>query len=281
MFRVLSDKLYEAGYSTFRYDDRGIGQSEGEMDATLQEMAEDLKDIIQYLRENHGRQFENLILLGHNQGGLVASLAAQHIEVSGLVFMGTPFLRGDEIINQQIMILSEERDVPEEVVDMNLNFQQKIFDVVRNNSDWDDIEQDLANRLEEQINELPAEQRAALGDMSSFVQSQVDRQLSTAKSRWFKSLIELEPSGLIEELDVPTLAIFGENDMQVPAETNAEVASRLSASENTLLETVIISDANHLFQRANSGMPGEYGMLEREFADDFLDELFHWLQTVN
>ncbi|MCC5908490.1 MAG: alpha/beta hydrolase [Balneolaceae bacterium] len=281
MFRVLSDKLYNTGYSTFRFDDRGIGESEGEQDATLQELADDLVDIIGYLHENHGEQFNRLILLGHNQGGLVASLAERETEISGLILLGTPFLRGDEIIKEQIILISEERNVPDEIVDMNLEFQQRIFDVVRNNSDWSEIEQDLTNRLEEQINELPDEQRATLGDMSSFIQSQVDRQLSTAKSRWFKSLIELEPAELITEVDVPIIAIFGEKDMQVSARSNSEVANRLVASVNVNLEIAEISGANHLFQSANTGMPSEYGMLENNFADEFLDVLLQWLQSMD
>lgn len=280
VFGELSSRLYESGFSSFRYDDRGIGQSQGEPDATLNELAEDLVDIAGYLHEHYENEFSSLYLLGHSQGGLVAAIGAQFFDTDGIIFMATPFLRGDEIINEQILVISRDRDVPEEVVEQNLEFQQRIYEVVRSEGDWSAIEQDLADRLREQIDQLPDQQRQALGDMNGFVQSQVDRQLSAAKSRWFKSLIELEPAEIIGSLEVPMLAIFGGMDMQVTAEPNRAAAQRLHR-EQPPITTVIIPDANHLFQAANTGMPGEYGMLEREFADGFMDAVLGWLLSFD
>ncbi len=280
VFWLLSSILYEHGYSSFRYDDRGIGKSEGNEDATLHELAIDVADVAGYLRSNYGDQFTSLYLIGHSQGGLVASIIADEIDADGIIFMGAPFLRGDEIINMQIRLISEEMNVPEAIVEQNLEFQELIYDVARNESSWDEIELDLKDRLLQQLNQLPDQQRNALGDMSSFIQSQVDRQLSTAKSRWFKSLIEFEPADIISNIHVPMLAIFGENDMQVPLKQNIEAAEQLR-DEVVSLEIAVIPHANHLFQHSNSGMPSEYGMLERTFTDAFIDTITDWLMEVS
>ncbi len=278
LFGTLSAELFESGFSSFRFDDRGIGQSQGEEDATLQELAKDLVDIMDYLKSNHEDQITGLVLIGHNQGGLVASLAAKESDVSGLIFMASPFLRGDEIIKEQIRLISERRDISEEVMQVNLDFQNRIFEVVRTGSDWDEVEQDLAQRLRAQIDQLPDQQREALGDMDGFIQSQINRQLSTAKSRWFKSLIELEPADVISELkEIQMLAVFGEKDTQVPAASNIEVCNQISSDPELDLDVVVIDHANHLFQQANTGMPSEYGMLGREFTDDFINAVLNFL----
>ena len=280
VFGTLAAKLFEHGYSTFRYDDRGVGQSEGVVDATLHDLAEDVTGIIKYLNDHYENRFTELILLGHSQGGLVASIAASKTDVTALIFMASPFLRGDKIIDEQIKIISEQRGISEEVLEQNLEFQSRIYDVVRSNSDWEEIENDLAERLRAQIDQLPDQQRQALGDMNSFVESQINRQLSTAKSNWFKSLIEFEPVDIITTLEIPMLAVFGGKDTQVPPSSNAEISEQLISDHGLKLDVAVIEDANHLFQRANTGMPSEYGMLERQFAAGFTETILEFLDGL-
>lgn len=277
VFNVLSRELYQNGISSFRYDDRGIGASTGEADATLEELAEDLLDVVDYLNREYGGDFTELILLGHSQGGLVASIAAAEAEAAGLILMATPFLRVDEIINQQIIKLSEAQEIPEDVMNLNLEFQERVYEVVRTGGSWEPVEESLRERLSEQINQLPEAQVEALGDVSGFIQSQIDRQLSAAKSDWFKSLIEFQPDDILKELNVPILALFGEKDMQVFPEDNIRKVINLREASDHRVEYRIIPDANHLFQKAETGMPSEYGMLKREFADGFVAMIVEWL----
>jgi len=281
VFGELSSALLDSGYSSFRYDDIGIGESTGSEDATLQDLADDLKDIIEHLLANYADVYDGIVLLGHSQGGLVASLAAAGNEqVSGIIFMASPFRSGDEIINQQIRAISEAQGVNESVLEQSLNFQSRIYEVVRGDGDWTEVEQDLFERLEKQINTLQEQQREALGDMDAFIRSQIARQLASAKTDWFRSFIELEPAGMIMTLQIPMFAVFGEKDMQVIIEPNQEVADSLSQNDTVNLQTASIPDANHLFQRANTGMPGEYGMLEKRFADGFVEAIVEWLDNL-
>lgn len=281
IFAELAEALQDSGYSSFRYDDRGVGESEGPEDATLQDLSDDLQDVVNYLNENHTDVFDGIVLLGHSQGGLVATLSAVEIsELRGIIFMASPFLSGDEIINRQIQAISTAQGVNDSIVDKNLEFQARIYDVVRSGGEWDQIEQDLYERLEEQINTLPEQQRTALGNMDSFIRSQISRQLAAAKTEWFRSFIEIEPSELIGSLEIPMLAVFGEKDMQVLAGPNREAAESLNQSENLSLEIVTIPAANHLFQQASTGMPGEYGMLEKRFADGFMEAIIEWLNNL-
>lgn len=281
VFGELSEQLYLAGYQTFRYDDRGVGQSSGSADATLNELAEDLSNVINYLRNNYSGRFSELILAGHSQGGLVASLAAQRTAVDGIIYLASPFFSGDEIINQQIRALSEANGVSDSVIEQNLLFQQRIYEVVREDLGWEEIESDLSERLQLQIEQLPEKQREALGNMDSFIESQVQRQLASAKSRWFKSLIEIQPDSVVSKLDLPQLAIFGEKDKQVIADLNFDKSLKIQSESDIQLQSVIIPDANHLFQEAETGMPTEYGVLEREFTDGFIRAISNWLNTLN
>lgn len=280
VFQHLALRLHNQGYSTFRYDDPGIGRSTGNPDVTLQEMAGDLTKIIEYIKSQYAENVSDLILFGHNQGGLVASMASKEEPVDGLILAATPFLTGDKIISNQIRKISEARDISDEIVQQNLEFQEKVYEAVRADTGWQAIENELSERLQNQIQELPVEHQNALGDMSAFVESQVDRQLETAKSQWFKSWVETEPVQLMNDLDVPLLAIFGEKDSQILPETNKVKADSLASNADISLQTVVIPEANHLFQKADSGMPNEYGILEHEFAPGFINEISMWLDAL-
>ena len=280
IFAQLADSLHKYGFSSFRYDDRGVGRSTGETDATLFDLAEDLEDIVSHLHSEYGSAISKTVLLGHSQGGLVAAIASDEVSSDGIIFMGAPFLPGAEIINSQIRTISEAQGIDEEIVEQNLEFQQRIYDVIRNEEDWSEIEQDLYDRLEEQINALPEQQREALGDMSSFIRSQINRQLSAAKTDWFKSFIEYDPQRDISELQIPMLAIFGEKDTQVILEPNRTKAETLREDGGLNLTIVEIESANHLFQHSNTGLPSEYGMLDKRFADGFVEAIIEWLNSI-
>lgn len=280
VFHRLSSRLYEEGYSSFRYDDPGVGESTGSEDATLDELSADLTEIVQYLRTEYSESISGILLLGHNQGGIVASMTTNESDVDGLILAATPFVSGEENIEQQIRKIAEAKDVSDEIVKQNLEFQENIYEVIREGGDWKKIEDELAMRLQSQIEELPLEHQNALGDMSAFIQSQIDRQLETAKSRWFKSWIEIDPIQIYEQLKVPVLAVFGARDSQVLPQPNSTKADSLSSASDLYLQTAIVPEANHLFQKANSGMSSEYGMLEYEFAAGFISQIDQYIRSL-
>ncbi|REL29195.1 alpha/beta fold hydrolase [Rhodohalobacter sp. SW132] len=274
LFRELAIQFADRGFFTFRYDERGTGSSTGVQDASIPELAEDLKGVATFFSgDTAENSFSTTIYLGHNQGGVVALLAARELAPQKLVLMATPILPGDEVITAQIERIAELQEIPDDVVEQNLEFQNKVFQAVRSGDGWSELEEDIAGRLRDQIEELPEAQQRTLGDMESFIDSQVNRQLEGAKSRWFKSFIETDPRDALSELEISMLAIFAENDAQVISEKN--IAELEPYSE--FLEYVIIPDTNHLFQVSESGLPGEYQMLDRSFSDRFLMGLFQFL----
>jgi pimeloyl-ACP methyl ester carboxylesterase len=116
--------------------------------------------------------------------------------------------------------------------------------------------------------------------MNSFIRSQINRQLAAAKTAWFKSFIEYDPQADISSLQIPMLAIFGEKDSQVILDPNRTMAESLKENSDLNLTIVEIESANHLFQQSNTGLPSEYGMLDKEFADGFVEAIIEWLNSI-
>lgn len=276
VFKKISESLYRNGYSSFRYDDQTIGGSTGNPDATIYDLSSELISIVEYFH-SESYSFDDIIVIGHSQGGIVGTLASQNSAIDKLILMASPANTGDEIIKQQIKIISELQGIPEETVQQNLEFQEKIVETVRSGLGWEQIENELKERLNEQFSTLPAKQREALGNMDAFVQSQVNAQLRSAKTEWFRSFIMIDPIAELQNISIPILAIFGEKDIQVIPEHNLNILIESGYKGN--LKTIVIPDANHLFQKANTGLPGEYGILDKRFADGFMNEIVSWLNS--
>ncbi len=274
IFKELSLQLADHGYFSFRYDDRGIGSSTGTTDATIPELAEDLNQVASYFTDGHQtHHFSSVVYLGHSQGGIVSLLAAEESAPRQLILLASPAFPGDEVIKQQIRHISQVQNISDEVVEENLEFQKRVYNAARTGTGWDELEKDIADRLQEQINELPEAQQRTLGNMDQFIQAQVSRQLDGAKTRWFRSFIETDPRPVLTELQIPVLALFGENDTEVLPEENRREFNRFQ----NFVTTGTISKANHLFQTSESGLPGEYGRLDHEFTDGFINEIIHFL----
>ena len=76
-FLVLSDYLTRNGIAVLRYDDRGVGESEGTLkDTTTEDLATDVEAAIRYLKTRTDISPQKIGLIGHSEGGLIAPIVA-------------------------------------------------------------------------------------------------------------------------------------------------------------------------------------------------------------
>jgi len=75
MYEMLADSLQAHGIASIRFDFNGHGQSEGEfVDMTVPNEIEDAKQVYQYVSDL--RYVSSVAIVGHSQGGVVASMTA-------------------------------------------------------------------------------------------------------------------------------------------------------------------------------------------------------------
>ena len=75
MFELIADTLQAHGIASIRFDFNGHGESEGEFqDMTVPNEIEDAKKVVAYVRDL--RYVSSLAIVGHSQGGVVASMTA-------------------------------------------------------------------------------------------------------------------------------------------------------------------------------------------------------------
>jgi pimeloyl-ACP methyl ester carboxylesterase len=277
-FKLLADALTRAGVAVLRYDDRGFGDSTGDFDtANLADFAADAAAAITYLQSRGDIAGDRIGLLGHSEGGMVAAmLAAGDPHLDFVVALAPPGVSGRDVLRVQNRRLLEAEGASEEEIDAQLAFVEELFAL---GDDAAAVEELAYERALAQIATLPPAQRAAIQDVEEYARTVARQTAAQFAGAGLQSVLDYDPAGDWEKTSLPVLAIFGEKDVQVDAEQNAsalETALRRAGNENFAI--VILPDANHLFQAAETGGVSEYATLPATFTPDLLPAIIGWLE---
>ena len=94
-FAVIADALARAGIATLRYDDRGFGESTGDLvHCTTEDMKNDAIAGIGLLRE----RFDRVGIIGHSEGGTIALMLAAEKKADFIVSLAGMVVSGKETL---------------------------------------------------------------------------------------------------------------------------------------------------------------------------------------
>jgi len=103
-YKLVSEGLAQKGIASLRYDKRGVGKSSSpgmkEADLRFDDYISDVKSWINYLIDSV--KYKRLVLIGHSEGALLASIAGQEDRVDGVVLVSGMGRSFDEVIAEQI-----------------------------------------------------------------------------------------------------------------------------------------------------------------------------------
>jgi pimeloyl-ACP methyl ester carboxylesterase len=272
-FLVLADALTRRGFAVLRVDDRGVGGSTGDiLDATIDDLVADALAGVAFLKARAAVDPKRIGLVGHSEGGWVAPLAAtKSKDVAYIAMIAGPGLSGEEILHLQTAAILRAGEVDEETIDRNRAVMERTYSVVKEESDDARARARLMEIFKEQIAGLTEEQARAAGP-------QMEAQLKTLTSRWFRSILTYDPRPSLRRVACPVLAILGEKDLQVPAaENRAELVKAFEEGGNKAARVEVLAGHNHLLQRCKTGLPAEYGSLEETMSPESLDLIAEWL----
>lgn len=99
-FRQIADTLGRHGIAVLRFDDRGVGASDGDhATATSRDFADDVRALVAWARAHPSLDPSRVLLLGHSEGGLIAPLvAADDPRLAGIALLAGPAYSGARII---------------------------------------------------------------------------------------------------------------------------------------------------------------------------------------
>ena len=268
-FKLLADYLTRLGYAVFRYDDAPP--------AAFQKMntldfAEQVKVIVDTLRQESVLQGCPIGLLGHSEGGMVVWIVASerhdHFVIS-MAGMGTT-LR--EVLLYQAAENAIQNHFSAEMLRASLMISDETYALVERAKDAPTAARKVSESLHARAAKLTDEERIALNltDEGILISTQ------TLVSNWFFTLMHLNPAQYLKKITCPVLALNGELDKQVDAVQNV-YAIRDGLKRCPDFTPCILPGLNHLFQECETGYVDEYGLIEQTLSPAFLEQVGKWL----
>lgn len=259
IFTVLADQLTRQGIAVLRYDDRGVGESEGDYaNATSEDFASDANAAYQFLREYGKRNFGKIGFVGHSEGGLIGAIAtANNAKVDFFVSLAGPGTTGAQIIIDQSYYIQKLRGMDDDKLTKDDKIQKEIINAV--------------------VAGISKEALITLLLKHDIPEAQANAQATQLTSPWFQYFVKSDPQIYLTQVDIPMLALNGGLDSQVLPKQNIEGIQQ--SVKPDLLTTKIYPGLNHLFQPAKTGLPEEYGNIDITFSEQVSRDIVQWLLT--
>jgi pimeloyl-ACP methyl ester carboxylesterase len=275
-FLVLSDYLTRKGIAVLRFDDRGFGESTGDHSlATTADFAEDVLSGVRYLKSRKDIDVNNIGLIGHSEGGIIAPLAAnQTKDVSFIVSLAGTGIRGSELVVMQSKIrrpfpVSDEADFEKNV--------RKAIKIASSNKEISKIKEALTKHSTSYLTPILKSLGATDENISKFIKNEVE----TGLKPWTRYFYTYNPSDEFEKLTIPVLSLNGSKDKQVDATVNQNaIRKALIKGNNEHYKIVELEGLNHLFQECVSGDIDEYKEIEQTMSPVALKEMSDWILAL-
>ncbi len=266
-FALLAGHLARNGVATLRYDERGVGESGGHPGrASPQEMTGDVLGWTALLEGDPRVDRDHIGLLGHSEGGIVASLVgARAPELAFLILLGTPGLPGLEYNLQYEASVGRSMGLDDGAIDAKARFQARVLGVLMEAEDSSTTEARLRS-LYGELTPPPSPER-------------IDRAIAHLVSPEFMFNLRFDPGKALAGIRIPVLAVFGGKDVQVPPERNAEAMRDALDTGSGRDRVVVLPGLNHFMQTAETGAPPEYPLIQETLAPEVMDLILRWIRT--
>jgi uncharacterized protein len=273
---VLADYLTRRGIAVLRVDDRGVGGSQlGPLTATTENFAGDVLAGVKYLKGRREINQQQIGLIGHSEGGMIAPMAAvRSKDVAFIVMLAGLGQTGEEVILSQLALIQKKSGVSPQGIAEELDLQKELLTIVKAEPD---------NKIAEtKINEMLSRRKSKMNEQQikdfAKVETGLKASLGGVLSPWYRYFLNFNPRPILEKVKVPVLALNGENDVQVLAEANLTLVSQaLKEGKNKDFTVRSFPKLNHLFQTSQTGLPNEYGSIEETMAPVVLETISNWI----
>lgn len=281
-FRVffhLAKHLSEQGIPSFRFDDRGVGGSSGNFgQSTLTDHSNDVIRILDYFSTQAANRFQRFILLGHSQGGIVAAnVAVQRDDVEKVILMAAPSVPLIDIVLYQVRQEYSQMQIDSALIESGVSAHHRLMWSIQSNKDLDEALNNFKKTTLEVLVASPENQAKPLPELKKQAAEQTQEFKIVYALPSLTSFLYNDPAKNFDDFTVPVLGLFGGKDLQVTIQQNKDIMEKALLQSDVEYEFVTFDDANHYFQKADTGLREEYIKLEKAFVPGFPKVISDWI----
>jgi uncharacterized protein len=277
-FIVIADYLSRNGIAVLRYDDRGVGKSQGtQLDATSADFATDAEAAFNFLKKYPKIKSTEIGLLGHSEGGLIAPIVAStNSDIAFIVSLAGTGVTGQQIMIRQMQDISKLSGLSEEKIRKSTETNKRLFSILRKEKDNNKAEVKILATYKEILEKDKTPEADTENELV-----QLKASFRGLGYNWSRYFLFTDAADLWKQVKCPVLALNGDKDTQVSADENLKsIEKALKSSGNKSVKTVKLPGLNHLFQHCKTGLPAEYGNIEETFSPEVLKIISDWILAL-
>lgn len=281
-FAAIAAYLSEQGYLVMRVDDRGIGRSTGNFKlSTTGDFAKDVANHIHYLRQRPEVRKDRIGLLGHSEGGLIATmLAAERKDLAFVILLAAPGIPIVKLMAEQNEALLRSSGIDSTAAAHYAAFFLATMPQLAAAPDTASAKGLLLAALGQwRSKEHPNRVMATTGihdeaSLNRYVQVAVQQ----FSSPWLKQFLLMDPQPYLRKINIKVLALNGSRDIQVLPKSNLDgIRKSLEASKAAKFSIFEVPNLNHLFRECKTCTIQEYAVSKEPFSPAALAIIGDWL----
>ncbi len=252
-FAVIADALARNGVASLRYDDRGFGESTGDViNCTTEDLMNDALAGINLLRQ----RFNKVGVLGHSEGGTIAFMLGADKKVDFIISLAGMIVSGKETLMEQNRHSLSQAGYSQSVVDEYCDLLTSAFE----------RDKEILKKIESSSVPKELKQNLQLG-------------LGQLQTPYMQYFLTLDVSDRLGEVSCSVLALNGTKDTQVVYEKNIEALMK-GLQSNKSNKVIALNDLNHLFQHCKTGSIQEYATTEETISPEVLEIITQWINSL-
>lgn len=281
-FKVLAEYLNKNGIAVLRFDDRGFGESTGDVwNATIDVLAADALAGINYLKSRKDVNQSRIGIIGHSIGAMQgANLAAENTEIAFLVMLagpGVPWAENHVAANNENL---KRRGESIEVIESGDRLLNEMIPIMQVGRDYQTTKAKLSELISKWKQSLDGVAKTQIEEFHESHPRYWETMAGDYASPLYLSLANFETSKYLKKIHCPVLSIIGDKDVQVLSALNnpaIELALMEGGNKNYLV--LEVSDINHLFQHCETGLADEYAEIDEAFNEEVMEIIAKWILT--
>lgn len=238
---MISEFLADEGYYTLRYDKRGVGESSEIINTESDiDFHNSVDDVVKWVEKySKDPRFKRIVLFGHSEGALIASqVSIMSEEIDALISVAAIAIPADQVILERLQAQSEE-----------------LYEL-----------------------SIPIIEELKIGNMVTRVPFALFDLFRPSVQPYLISLFDFIPIEIARQVEVPTLIIHGNRDININ-----ESHGKLLHQEIPHSKLVIVSGMNHVLKHATSDKEenmSTYTNPELPIHEKFKDEVLLFLSEI-
>ncbi|MEN7548969.1 alpha/beta hydrolase [Rapidithrix thailandica] len=250
------------GIATLVYDKRGCGFSSGSLTgSSIQDLANDLTAFIEHAAQNKNIDPQHIGLVGLDQAGYVMPVSASQTDkIAFMVSLSGPTVS----MMEQELTACAQRMAADGYTTQDIRaaqaYTQTLFRYLEGEVDSTEMV-----KASKKLHSEPWKQFVTSFDNKEYVE-------------WWRKNYAFSPETYLNEIDIPILAIYGEQDILLSAEENSQkMRTHIDRSDISTSRIVLLPEANHLLMLGETR--GDFQFSEiTGYSPELFQTIFLWLR---